>query len=84
MATQEKQGKTPLSQDKERGRWLKLHCVERRVGLKKSRIYELMAEGKFPLPAKPGGYHNVWVESEIDAWINKVLANREYTFVAGR
>ena len=64
-------------------RWLKLPIVEKRVGLKKTRIYELMGQGKFPLPIKPGGYTNLWSEAEIEFFLSNLMDNRENTF-AGR
>lgn len=43
--------------------------VERRVGLVKSRIYELIAVGRFPRPLRIGPQSVRWRESEIAAWI---------------
>ena len=58
-------------------RLITFKSVQQRVGLGKSRIYELIGEHKFPLPIKPGGWRNVWLESEIDAWLDHLLANRD-------
>jgi prophage regulatory protein len=52
-------------------RILRLAEVSHRVGLKRARIYELIAEGRFPSQRKCGGASG-WLESEISAWI---LAN---------
>jgi prophage regulatory protein len=49
--------------------------VEKRVGLKRSAIYELMARGEFPKPVRAGAGVR-WVESEIAAWIAARIAER--------
>ena len=34
------------------------------------RIYQLVSAGEFPAPVKIGGGNkNLWLESEVDAWI---------------
>lgn len=43
--------------------------VEARVGLTRSTIYALMAEGKFPKPVPLVGRTVAWTESSIDKWI---------------
>lgn len=44
--------------------------VERRVGLRRSAIYDRMAAGTFPLPIQePGTRYVRWLESEIDAYV---------------
>lgn len=44
--------------------------VEARTGLKRSSIYTLVSEGRFPAPIRIAGSRSVaWVEGEIDAWI---------------
>lgn len=54
-------------------RMLRREQVERRVGLGKSAIYKLIAEGDFPRPLRltPGAVR--WRVEEVDAW----LATRE-------
>lgn len=52
-------------------RFLRIHDVERKIGLKKSRIYELIADQKFPKAIKLTGSTNVWYEHVIDAWMDK-------------
>ena len=64
--------------------WLTFKDVMQRVGLGKSRIYDLLRERKFPLPAKPGGRRNLWLASEVDAWLDNLLANRELGRFGGR
>lgn len=47
---------------------LKLPAVEKMVGLKKTKIYALIQEGKFPPPVKIGSASS-WVDQEIENWI---------------
>jgi prophage regulatory protein len=53
-------------------RLLRLPEVMRRVGLKRSAIYQRMSEGKFPKSRSLGVKCAVWVESEISAWIKGI------------
>ena len=50
--------------------------VEQEVGLKKSAIYEYMAEGTFPKPVRLGRRAVAWRASEIEEW----KAKREPAF----
>lgn len=43
--------------------------VEARTGLRRSTIYERVAEGEFPAPINLGARAVGWLESEISAWI---------------
>ena len=52
-------------------RLLKLSEVMHRVGLGKTRIYELIAKRLFPAPHKIFGASR-WSEQEVVAWINDV------------
>lgn len=59
-------------------RLLRLCDVEKRTGLKRSSIYEKIARpveqgGGFPRPIKLGRI-SVWDESEVQAWVNRVIA----------
>lgn len=58
-------------------RLLRLPEVMDRVGLRRSAIYQSMSEGRFPKCRSLGPKCSVWVEAEIDAWINSVASNRE-------
>lgn len=53
-------------------RLIRLPEVMARVGLKRSAIYQRMSEGRFPKSRSLGGKCTVWVEAEIDAWINSI------------
>jgi prophage regulatory protein len=54
-------------------RLLRLPEVIARVGLKRSAIYQRMSDGTFPRSRSLGPKCAVWVEAEIDAWIDKVV-----------
>jgi prophage regulatory protein len=56
---------------------LRLPQVKASTGLSKSSIYARIAEGKFPKQIPLGSRLVVWVESDIQNWINEqVLAAR--------
>lgn len=53
-------------------RLLRLPEVRQRVGLGKTMIYELIADGRFPKPYKITPAAARWSEQEIEAWIDSV------------
>lgn len=59
-----------MSNDSKPRRFLRIHDVEHKIGLKKTRIYDLIADGKFPAPIKLTGTTNVWWEHVVDAWMD--------------
>lgn len=60
-----------------KGRFLRWKDVQPRVGICRTHAENLAKEGKFPAPIKLLGRKViVWVESEIDAWINEQIDNR--------
>ena len=54
-------------------RLIRMPEVIARVGIKRSMIYRLMGEGRFPRSRSLGPKCAVWVESEVDEWINLVV-----------
>lgn len=52
-------------------RLLRLEDVQTRVGLRRSAIYKLIQEGRFPRPYKPTSYASRWSEREIYEWIEE-------------
>jgi prophage regulatory protein len=48
------------------------------VGLSKSHIYYLAAQGNFPksIPLVPGGTSVAWIETEIEDFINQQIKAR--------
>lgn len=58
--------------------FLKLDDVKRATGLGRSKIYALMADGKFPKPVNPTGGRGVaWIGSEIAQWQRQRIAERD-------
>lgn len=55
-------------------RLLRLPEVMARVGLKRSAIYQRMSEGRFPKSRSLGPKCAVWIEAEIDDWVNQVAS----------
>jgi prophage regulatory protein len=48
---------------------LRLPQVLARVGLRTTRLYQLIGDGSFPAPVKLGARAIAFVEREVDAWI---------------
>ena len=57
-------------------RLLRLPEVMDRVGLRRSAIYQRMSEGRFPKCRTLGPKCSVWVEAEIDQWIQSIVESR--------
>ena len=55
-----------------KGRLIRLPEVMDRVGMKRSAIYQRMREGSFPRSRSLGSRCAVWVEAEIDDWIQNI------------
>lgn len=53
-------------------RLIRLPEVMHRVGMRRSAIYKRMSEGRFPQSRSLGPRCAVWVEEEIDAWIESI------------
>lgn len=51
---------------------LPLPKVEERVGLKKSKIYELLKTGDFPQPIRLGRRNVRWRSDDVDSWIDSL------------
>jgi prophage regulatory protein len=58
-------------------RLLRLPAVIDRTGSNASRIYEMMKDGSFPSSVPIGKRTVGWLETEIDAWIEKRIAARQ-------
>ena len=54
-------------------RVLRMRDLPQKVGFRPSTIYEMVATGRFPRPFKlvSGGRASGWLESDIDAWLDK-------------
>lgn len=57
-------------------RLLRLPEVMERVGLRRSAIYQRMSEGRFPKCRTLGPKCSVWVEAEINAWVQSVVESK--------
>lgn len=60
-----------------KSRLIRLPEVMSRVGLRRSAIYQRMSEGTFPRSRSLGAKCAVWVESEVEEWIDQVAARRQ-------
>ena len=58
-------------------RFLRLRAVRDRVALGHDSIYRGAREGWFPKPVRLSANAVAWLESEIDEWIDKRVAERE-------
>lgn len=58
-------------------RLLRLPEVMDRVGLRRSAIYQRMGEGRFPKCRSLGAKCSVWVEAEINAWVQSVAERKD-------
>ncbi len=58
-------------------RILRLPAVEVKVGMKRDNIYRGAREGWFPRPIKINERATGWIESEIDAFIQRRIAERD-------
>jgi len=59
-------------------RLLRLPEVMARVGLKRSSIYQRMSEGRFPKSRSLGPKCAVWVEAEVNDWIQNIASGRSH------
>lgn len=56
---------------------LRRGAVEAKTGLRRSAIYQGMAEGTFPRQLRLGAKAVGWLEHEIDAWIKDRISDRD-------
>ena len=56
--------------------------VKKRVGICRSYVHSLVAQGKFPPPIKLGERASGWIDGEIDDWINERVSISETNRVA--
>jgi prophage regulatory protein len=57
-------------------RLIRIREVLYRTGLSRTGLYQRTGDGLFPAPIKLGRT-SVWLESDIDAWIDAVLAAQD-------
>ena len=68
--------KTNTTQSQNR-RFLRISEVEKVTGFKRTYIYILMKEGKFPKSVHLGMRSVAWVSDEIDRWVDERIAARD-------
>ena len=56
---------------------MRLPEVIEKTGLKRTSVYKLIGEGKFPKPINLGNRCVGWVSEEIDAWIMERIKCRD-------
>ena len=55
-------------------RFLRLRDVQKVVPLSRSRIYELIADKRFPAPVKLSERASAWNADEVEAWVDARIA----------
>lgn len=60
-------------------RILRRREVELTVGLKRSAIYQAIADGRFPRPIRLGGRSVGWLADEVEQWIQARIAESRPT-----
>jgi len=60
---------------------LRLPEVEKRTGLSRAAIYKRAAAGTFPKPLRIGPNSSGWLESEIDGFFARLIAERDQAAV---
>lgn len=53
---------------------LRLEAVMNRTGMKRAKLYAMVADGKFPQPMKIDNCA-VWIASDVDGWIAARIAD---------
>lgn len=64
-------------QNSERVKVLRLAAVVDVTGLKRSMIYRLQAENRFPQSVKLTDYAVGWLDTEVQAWVKQRAARRQ-------
>ena len=52
-------------------KFLRMNDLQEKVGLSRSQIYKLIAEGDFPKQDKVGERISVWQESKVEKWMGE-------------
>ncbi len=56
-------------------RLIRIQEVMNKVGIARSTVWDMVKKGKLPRPRKLSARVTVWVESEIDEYIEKIIAS---------
>ena len=57
--------------------------VSEKTSLSRSQVYALAKKGLFPKPVKLSEFSVAWIESEVDEWIARRIAERDETEISG-
>ena len=52
---------------------MKIEDVLERIPYSRSKLYELIAGGKFPKPVHLGGKGSFWIEQEVEEWLDSKI-----------
>jgi prophage regulatory protein len=79
MSPKDKQQQRERREQRQPRRALRLPEVMRKVGLRKSQLFDSIRRGVFPKPFNilPNGRAVAWDESEIDAYLEQRMAERD-------
>ena len=56
--------------------------VARKLGCSRAHVWRMSREGRLPRPVKAGKMTTRWIESEIDAFIESLIADRDKASVS--
>ena len=59
-------------------RLLRITDVVEKTGLSRSTIYQRRIKGSFPDAVPLGGGRMAWLSSEVDAWIDQLVSDRDH------
>lgn len=68
--------KSPCGNARQNVTLLRLSQLEPTIGIKKSKIYAMIAAGKFPAPVRLGPKSVAWRSDEVQAWIEGLPRTR--------
>lgn len=57
----------------EKSKLMKIKDVLVATQMSRSRLYQLVKDGKFPRQRKNGPRATVWVREEVEDWVNNVI-----------
>ena len=66
-----------FSMENNKEEFLRLKQVKSLIGLCRSSIYNKINEGTFPRPVRLGPQSVAWLQSEVQLWMSKRIADRD-------
>ena len=58
-------------------RMLRLPQLQERLPISRTKIYELMSEGRFPTPVSIGDRAVYWLEDEVEEWLRSRIEEQK-------